>query len=235
MKNLHIPNLEQFNTKLQQIRDAGISKLHFISDFDRTLTGKTKEGKATTTSWAIFTSELGQEYTIARQVLFDQYFPIENDPTLDPAYRFEQMSEWWKKHLDLLIDLHVNQKMIERIIKNEQIELREGVPYLFDFASKNNIPFLIFSAGIGDAILTHLKMKKLKTDNIHILSNFFTFNENGNITGFQKETIHTLNKNEVQLKNEPYLNQILERPNCILLGDAINDAQMANGIPHAVV
>ncbi|MEN9647522.1 MAG: Pyrimidine 5-nucleotidase, partial [Candidatus Parcubacteria bacterium] len=70
-----------------------------MADFDRTLTGKNAEGKTPTTSWSIFLSELGEEYSKERNELFNTYYPIETDNSLDLTYKSEQMSIWFTKHL----------------------------------------------------------------------------------------------------------------------------------------
>jgi cytosolic 5'-nucleotidase 3 len=235
MNQLYIPNPETFKAKIQQIKEAGISKLHIVSDFDRTLTGQAGGGQAPTTSWSIFKKELGERYAKARQDLYNTYYPIERDNTLDAVYRSEQMSVWWRKHLDLLVENNVDLDMIKRVLEDEKLKLRGAVDVLFNFTSQHKIPFLIFSAGIGDAIRIYLEMKNLMTDNVHILSNFFQFDAGGKANGFQKEVVHTFNKTELLVKAKPYVDQIVHRPNCILLGDSLHDATMTDGMPHSTV
>ncbi len=125
-----------FNSKIEQIKKDGISKLHIVSDFDRTLTGESGEGKKPTTSWAIFLSKLGEEYAKERNKLFNTYFPIERDTTLSHEYKSEQMSIWWQKHLALLVREGVTEEMIKKVIQEEKLKLRGGVSELFAF-SKN--------------------------------------------------------------------------------------------------
>ena len=129
----------------------GPSKVVFISDFDHTLASEAVSGKNTAGSWSIFTSQLGEDYVNARQRLHDFYFPIERDNMLSPEYRSEKMSAWWKEHLDLLVQYGANKTMLEKALRNGKLSLRGKADQLFRSASRNRIPFLIFSAGLGDA------------------------------------------------------------------------------------
>jgi 5'-nucleotidase len=194
MSNLFIINPEVFNSKIEQIKKDGVSKLHIVSDFDRTLTGESGEGKKPTTSWAIFLSKLGEEYAKERNELFNTYFPIERDMTLSHKYRSEQMSIWWQKHLALLVREGVTTDIIKEVLQDEKLKLRGGVSQLLTMTKSQSIPFLIFSAGVGDAIRVHLESQSLLFQNIHILSNFFTFNTEGKAVGFANEIVHPFNK-----------------------------------------
>jgi HAD superfamily hydrolase (TIGR01544 family) len=235
MNKLHIPDPKKFEDKLRQIKEYGLEKLYIVSDFDRTLTGEAEDGSIVTTSWAIFKEELGPEYAAKRQALFDQYYPIEWDNALDMAYRLEQMATWWRKHTDLLVEYRVDRSMVARVLANEKLKLRGGVEDLMRFAAAHNMPFFIFSAGIGNAIEVFLDLKDLKTNNVHIISNFLEFDTQGYVVGLQGPIIHALNKNEGQLAALPSTDQASKRPNCILLGDSIHDATITDGASHATV
>lgn len=235
MSQFYISNPTSFERKISKIKSDGINSLHIISDFDRTLTGQQPEGKITTTSWAIFQSILGNEYTRSRQELFNYYYPIEKDESLDIQYRCEQMIDWWQKHLRLLIKYGVSRKNIEEAVSHEGLHLRGGVDKLFKFCNNHNIPLLVFSAGVGDAIKLFLDKKGLVTENIHIVSNFFIFDTNNTATGFKGGIVHSLNKNESLIEGHPYYKEVLGRKNCILLGDTISDTSIADGISHETI
>ena len=87
MKNFYIPNQAAFDQKIQKIKAAGPDKLHVISDYDRTLTGNSGGGNTVATSWAIFVNKLGDEYTKARNELYNHYHPIEIDSSLDQNFK----------------------------------------------------------------------------------------------------------------------------------------------------
>jgi len=75
----------------------------------------------------------------------------------------------------------------------------------------------------------------LLTPNVHIVSNFCTFDETGKVIEVPSSFIHTLNKNEIEITNRPYYQEIKDRKNVILLGDRIDDLGMVEGLEHDVV
>ena len=144
-------------------------------------------------------------------------------------------SEWFHKHLELMVKHGVSTDMILKSLEDNQITLRESVDTFFRILSQENIPLIIFSAAIGDVIKIQLKPLNLNMEYIHILSNFFNFDENGKAVGFQAELVHPFNKTELLINRQMYRDQITKRPNCILLGDALYDATMADGMSHETI
>lgn len=65
---------------------------------------------------------------------------------------------------------------------------------------------------------------------MHILSNTFAFDEEGRATGYKGEIIHTMNKSMIHITDPKYQHMIADRKNVLLLGDSLNDADMANSI-----
>ncbi|MEI8062142.1 MAG: hypothetical protein WCG97_02485 [bacterium] len=235
MKNLYISNQSSFDSKIQKIKNDGADKLHVISDYDRTLTGNSGGGNTVATSWAIFVNKLGDEYTKIRNELYDHYHPIEIDSSLDHNFKSEKTSEWFHKHLELMVKHGVTIDMISKSLQDGQITLREGVTNFFKTLATKNIPVIIFSAAIGDVIKIQLEPLNLNMENVHILSNFFKFEESGKAVGFQTDLVHPFNKTEMLINKLTYRDQITKRPNCILLGDALYDATMADGMSHETI
>ncbi len=187
------------------------------------------------TSWAIFVNKLGDEYTKERNKLYDHYHPIEIDITLDFNYKSKMTAEWFQKHLELMVKHGVTTDMISKSLDDGQITLREGVVEFLKMITNKNIPLIIFSAAIGDVIKMQLKPLNLDMQNTHILSNFFNFDENGKAIGFKSDLVHPFNKTEMLINKETYKDQVVKRPNCILLGDALYDATMADGMNHETI
>lgn len=235
MNKLYIPNQAGFDSKLQKIKADGPSKLHVISDYDRTLTGNSGGGNTVATSWAIFVNKLGEEYTKERNELYNHYRPIEVDSSLDQNFRSQQMSEWFQKHLELMIKYGITSDMILKSLQDGQITLRDGAGDFLKSLSKVNVPIIIFSAAIGDVINFQIKPLDLNMENVYILSNFFKFDESGKAVGFQADLVHSFNKTELLINKLAYRDQIAKRPNCILLGDALYDATMADGMDHETI
>jgi 5'-nucleotidase len=70
---------------------------------------------------------------------------------------------------------------------------------------------------------------------VHIISNYFQFDQSGNVTGIQKPFIHVHNKKEYAIQNTPYYKEIQHKKNVILLGDSLGDLGMTEGIEHATI
>ncbi len=235
VSKLYIPNQDLFDEKIKKLKTDGVSKLHIISDFDRTLTGGLADGKIPPTSWSIFVHIFGKEYADKRQELFDHYHPIEIDNTADITYRSKEMSDWFRKHLELLVEQGVTKNIIREVLSSGDFKLRGGVDELLNLTKKYEIPFLIFSAGLGDVVTLELEKESLLYKNIKILSNFFKFDDKEKAIGFTQEIVHSFNKTEQLVHTKEYKDHITQRPNCILLGDALYDATMADGLSHSTI
>ncbi|KAI8342251.1 pyrimidine 5'-nucleotidase [Chlamydoabsidia padenii] len=118
------------------------------------------------------------------------------------------------------------------MVDQSNIELRPGLDTVLNFCRDTKIPFLVFSAGIGNLIERVLMKQQLLFENMHIVSNMMTFDKDNVCVGFKEPLIHVLNKSEVQVENTPYAPLIENRSNVILIGDSCADTQMSHGIKH---
>ncbi len=225
-----IPNKDLLEKKKQQFSK---DNFHIIADFDKTLTKAFFKGKKVFSSWALIRDHnyLGEEYIKKAEALFEKYYPIEMSKDIEPEERKEKMKEWWIGHRNLLIESGITKEIVLKIIKEGRMELREGGETFFNKLKDNKIPLLIFSAGMGNVIEEFLKMKTLLTENVHIISNFFKF-ENNKAAPCESRVVHTYNKNETQIANHPYSKEIKEKKNVLLLGDSLGDLGMSEGIEH---
>lgn len=114
----------------------------------------------------------------------------------------------------------------------------DGAHELMEECASMGIPVLIFSAGLGDLIDAAIEPLG-HWQSVHVISNHLLYDgATGKATGFRhKKNIHTFSKKEVALidLNEPWGNTVRDRPNVILLGDSLGDADMAAGVPHDLV
>ena len=132
--------------------------------------------------------------------------------------------------MQLFVDEKVTIDIITEVAST-RLKLREKAEDFFSLVHQNQIPLLIFSAGVGDLIRIHLESKSLITDNVHIISNFFEFKD-GVAVGTKKPIVAAASKDEASVKETPFASEIIERKNAILMGDKIEDLQMAHGIEH---
>jgi len=114
------------------------------------------------------------------------------------------------------------------------MELREKADVFLQILNNNKIPLLIFSSGLGDFINEFLKKENLYFSNISVISNFFDWDADGFAKSNYKgnKIIHILNKDETEIKNDPYFSKVITRSNVIVIGDSITDLKMICGIDH---
>jgi len=237
MGDIHIADPLALEEKIRKIKGDGGKHLHVVSDFDRTLTPMFIDGEKAETGVGQIRAGgyLSPEYVKEAYALKDKYHPIEIDETIPLAERSKKMQEWWETHLQVMIHHGLNKEVIEDIIRKRKIVPRPGSLEFYDLLHRSNIPLLIFSASAGDLIEGFLKQEGRHYNNIHIISNFYEFDENGLVRGYKSGIIHSFNKNEGQVKNHPYHEQIKRRKNCMLLGDSIGDLGMTEGLDHDTI
>lgn len=204
---------------------------YVVADFDKTIT----KGNSNST-WAVMANanEIGEEYTKKRTDLYNHYRPIEIDVNLSDEKKSEEMSNWWKAHINLFYEYGLKEESIKKSIKNGGLEYRTGAKEFLNKMNEFKIPVIIISAGIGNIIKEFLENENDYFENIKIVSNFINF-ENGIIKNIEGSTIHALNKNIIRLDNESK-EKIKNRKNILLLGDGLADLKMISeeDLEHAI-
>ena len=208
---------------LKKINNWNDNSIHIVTDFDRTLTTGNSES-----SWGILSKSglVTKEYMDERQKLYDYYRPIEIDEEMDYETKNRLMTEWWNKHIGLLIKYKMSEEIINKAANDIRVmEFRKGAKEFLKNMKERDIPVIIISAGIGNFVKQFLIKNQCDYDNIFIVSNFIKF-ENGIASGIIGNVTHSLNKNEVSLPSN--VSKLIEnRPNIILLGDNVSDVRMA--------
>ncbi|KAG9289841.1 hypothetical protein G9A89_015421 [Geosiphon pyriformis] len=234
----HIKTGETTKRKLEKILNDGFQNLHFLCDFDRTMTHlHTQNNEINPSSHGILSSgsSLKEDFKTKVNQLYQKYFPIEMDPNLTDDEKTPLMVEWWEKAHRLLIDQHISRNDIAQIVSETPVEVRSGLDKVITKCEEHNIPFLVFSAGITNVIEEVLRSKNLLRSNMHIVSNQMGFNPlTGICDHFKPPLIHIFNKSEFMLEKTPYYFTISERKNVILLGDSIGDLEMSSGVKHDI-
>lgn len=130
------------------------------------------------------------------------------------------------------------------------ITFREGFHDIFAVLTQQNVPTLIFSAGLYDVIHAVLDKEYASPtegqatisttttndsevpSNVHVISNMMQFDDTGTVVGFEGKLIHSLNKNASVVLDTPFWQQCQseKRRNVLLLGDSLGDARMADGL-----
>jgi 5'-nucleotidase len=225
-----------FEKTKNEIKKDGLSNLHILADFDRTLTYGTIDGKKTPSIISLLRDgkHLTDDYNKKAHELFDKYHKIEIDPSVSIKIKKNAMEKWWKEHHELLIDSKLNKKDLEDIVKNGHIKFREGVEDFLDFLYENNIPLIIFSAsGCGDAIPLFFQKYQKDYSNIFYIINKFDWDKDGKAISSNYPIVHSFNKDETLIKNIPEVfGKIENRKNVILLGDSLGDLGMVEGFEY---
>jgi len=221
---------------LEKIKEYDINSVLIISDFDFTLTKAIDDkNQIYPTSISVFRRDdfLGKDYIKKTKELAKYYRPIENDTTISEEKKYKLMEEWWHKNIgDLIIKSGLNKDLIQKVTDKNLIESRAGLTNLLIFLSNKNIPLFILSSGIGEVISGFFEKIEIDTSNIHILANFYNYDENGFATELKGDMIHTLNKDLHNIKNLPFYESISKKKNIILLGDSLSDVKMSKGFDY---
>ncbi|XP_004707531.1 7-methylguanosine phosphate-specific 5'-nucleotidase isoform X1 [Echinops telfairi] len=165
------------------------------------------------------------------KALLHHYYPIEIDPNQTTKEKLPHMVEWWTKAHDLLCQQKIQNVQIAEVVRESNAMLRDGYKMFFNMLYRHSIPLFIFSAGIGDILEEIIRQMKVYHPNIHIVSNYMDFDENGFLQGFKDQLIHTYNKNLSLHENSNYFRQFQDKTNILLLGDSLGDLTMADGVP----
>lgn len=210
-------------------------KLHILADFDKTLTQTTViSGKKVSSIIGQLRAGgyLTQNYAEDSFALFKHYGPLEHDQSIDRPKRSKLMEEWWIKHIELLVKCRLNKDDMDHVVAKNYIKLRPGVAEFLNLLKINNVPIVIMSGAPAYMIQKQLELAGLLTDNIHIVANWYEYNNEGYVTSFKIPIIHSLNKYEVTVREFPFFSQLKERKNVILLGDQIDDLGMIEGFEY---
>ncbi len=227
-----ISDLKYFEAKQDRIYKDGAKKFHVVADFDKTLTKAFVNGEKMPSIISELRSRgfLGKEYSKKAQELFDYYHKIEIDLKIPLEEKKEKMEEWWGKHYEILIKMGLTKKHIKKVVDDGKIQFRKGVLEFLDLLHEKDIPLIILSSsGIGDAIPMFLKKINKNYKNIHVISNFFKWNNKGKAIKINEPVIHSMNKSETSLESFDFYKKIKYRQNVLLLGDGIGDVEMVKG------
>jgi len=234
MENIVISDPEGLEEKKKIISRQGAENLVVIGDFGRTFTKCFNEGKKVSTSFAQIRDGgyLGEEYKKQALELFDKYYPIETDPNVDKEERVEKLVEWWKKHMELLVESGLDKKIIEDIIESGAVPLRGEVNEFLEIMYNKSIPLVIVSQGLGDIYIETLRNRDKLSENIFFVTNQFDFDENGKTIGVKDTIINSFNKDRINFEDFEFFDKIESRKNVILLGDDLQDLGMVKNLDY---
>uniref|UniRef100_A0A336LZD2 5'-nucleotidase n=2 Tax=Culicoides sonorensis TaxID=179676 RepID=A0A336LZD2_CULSO len=220
---------------LNDLINGGIDKLQVVTDFDYTLTKQRMDnGELVLTSFGMFEKckSLPKNYIVESRKLYEKYRPIEIDPNMSQEEKLPAMIEWWSRSGEMLKGFKLPRNEIEEVAEHFKNALRDGTHEMFRELYSLQIPCLVFSAGLGDSVMSVLKHANVLYPNVKVISNFLQYKDDEILDGLgeRERMIHTFNKNETALPPE-YHELVHDRDHIILMGDSLGDATMANGVP----
>ena len=214
-------NHENLEAKITEFIGATAAGIHFVFDFDRTLTVRNPETHEDVTTWHILREHLPEDGKKQYQDLFEKYRVLEIAGTMTEI----DAADWWSSILDLFVKHKLNLPAVEQDFL-ERASIRPGTAELFQLCKDNDIPTVVLSAGIRDVI--EMWDKTYGVSPSLTLSTALILDSSGTIIGWRKDTlVHVLNKSET---GHPELESIRSsRPKAVVVGDSMNDADMAHG------
>lgn len=237
-KTVHIKDKNRVEELVNRLVRDGKDKLQVILDFDQTMTKQHVNGNRCLTSFGIFgeCKQLPSSYKADSGALYRHYRALEIDPKLTREQKMGYMLEWYIKAQDLLRGYDFDCQEIYEVVEKTGVPLRDGSDIMLKTLDDASIPVLVFSAGLGDIVSAILKYHGALRKNVQVISNFLNW-EGSQLNGFKGNVIHAYNKNEHAIENSDYFQLVTHRPNVILMGDVIGDADMAEGVhcPNAIL
>lgn len=210
--------------KKEKLDSIKLNKNNFYLalDFDKTITAANSSD-----SWDAVTKYLGDEFRKESDEQYKKYRPIELDYKIKYEEKYKCMEEWYNSIMGLYYKYHLTYNQMADSINISNLIFREGAKEFLTNMHRNNIPIVILSAGIGNTIEQFLKNNNCYFDNMHIISNFLRFDEEGNIkTNRGNDIIHTLNKTMEGHVSTDFINEIEDKKYRLLIGDLVEDKNM---------
>lgn len=243
---IHKEKKEKVLERVQKIISEGAENLYFISDYDATMTKrhlKETPEKRLPTSYGVLEnySGLPEETKDFVRKNVEKYYPQEMDTSLSEEEKFPIMVEWYTSSMDAILKTGmITVDRVKKAVQDSPAELRDNCDKVIKMATANKIPYLIFSAGMGDIIDLTLKHKDpicWSDENMIIVANLMDRSEEP-VKKFLDPLIHSCNKENLfehceKLKNEEaqrVVQTAKQRKNMILMGDHKGDLKMKNGI-----
>ncbi|KAL4101882.1 hypothetical protein PRIC1_005630 [Phytophthora ramorum] len=253
---------DDFARKMRKFTQDGPGQLLVIADFDRTLTPYYKQRSGSkapleqenSSHGLLMTSSVLQPQVCAgEQELFARFYPVEMSPTLSAEEKLPFMEQWWNSAHALLVEYKLTKEQVDEAVALGSLSFRQGFHPLLKLLHDQQVPTLIFSAGLYDVIHAALEQEfaaerkrngnakgekpsnysqVFTPSNVHVVSNMMRFDAQGLLEGFDGALIHSLNKTARVLLDSPFWkdSHLEKRRNVLLLGDSRGDVRMSEGL-----
>ena len=223
---------DNYFSKVEKIILGGKNDLLIMADFDRTLTkafdsaGKKVSPGRSIRNMKFFNGNISEK-------LEDEYVKFKlfaADEDLEKKKKVERLSDCFREQMKIMIEAGFSKEMLKDLVNNNEIEFRDGFGDFLAYLSINNIPLVIVSAAWGDLIELYLEKNGYLRKGVNIVSNFFKFDKHGIAVDINNSIVHMINKAEVRFEDYYFYENIKDRKNIVLLGDTLDDAEMAESL-----
>ena len=223
---IYLNNEKKINELKQKINKENIC---VFMDYDKTITSS-----ESIDSWAASANKevMGEEIIKDLNKYYEKYGVIEFDYHIDKNKREKYIIEWYDKCIDLYYQYGLTKEKLKESINSSKLILREGAKDILSKLYENNIPVIIFSAGIGNVIEQFLQEKGCYYDNITIIGNFIKFDQNGSMIKFYEKIIQKLKKNIDKVDELIIKEKIKEKEYRVVIGDLVEDINMMGEYPE---
>eukprot|EP00811_Abedinium_folium_P004070 NODE_13746_length_1149_cov_4.699609.p1 GENE.NODE_13746_length_1149_cov_4.699609~~NODE_13746_length_1149_cov_4.699609.p1 ORF type:complete len:308 (+),score=68.97 NODE_13746_length_1149_cov_4.699609:161-1084(+) len=224
-----------FEGKLAQLRRGGASKLHIITDFDRTLTAC--DAQECHNVIATLPTAGGVDGTAFREALAPFF-----DFSEGSFARTLTRDQWWGKTAELMVRHGICREELEANVRaGAGVALRPGAAELLKLAQQRGVPVTIVSAGVNTVIEETLRLNGITfgTGGATLACNRMVFSGEGGsgplariepeecpVTPERKPTT-IMRFLELGLLPPDYSGHVCGRPHLLILGDQPPDATVS--------
>lgn len=206
--------------KIDKIKFAK-NNFYVAIDFDKTITNEDSFD-----SWDASGYALSKEFKEESYKIYQKYAPIELQYDISYKEKNKAMEEWYSASMELYYKYNLTEEKLIESVNKSKLEFRDGAREFLEDMHKQNIPIIILSAGIGNVIKQFLENNNCYYDNIKIISNFISFDQNGKMEKYKNPIIHTLNKSLNLHITKEIIEKIKNKEYRLLFGDFVEDKNM---------
>lgn len=228
-ENIKCRDVEDVTNKICNMKQDGYSTLQVLADFDYTISHCCFEKERMSSSFGALErySGMSEEFRTKTRALYDHFYPLEVDPTIPAEEKIGLMTEWFTNSAGCIISEGVTKETVASAADSSKVKLRGKFDVFVESLQREEVPLLVFSAGVGQIIERVLSNAEISTKNVKMIANMLEFNSEDTAVQFRPPLITTGNKSKVAAEEKEYFNSNINRVNSILLGDNIEDIQMA--------
>mmetsp|Transcript_45534 Transcript_45534/g.52637 ORF Transcript_45534/g.52637 Transcript_45534/m.52637 type:complete len:338 (+) Transcript_45534:33-1046(+) len=224
-EKVYASNPQEVFDKLLKLQEDGVSKLHLMSDFDRTMTLCNYQDIECETSFSVFRRSAVNPDGSSEKFKYTERFIVNVPP---PYYYINRVYQRrTEEALNQFVRDRLNLETVEGQVTETSYIARNGLDAFLQYNMKNDVSMSVVSSGILNIIISfcHAFIDVKEYNNLKFYGNALTFNSDGLIDGFKSPVVSPLTKSTV------FGYQGTDKRNIFLLGDQLHDVHMNRLLP----